>query len=257
MAMSSNKPNVMNFAQALRMKPGEKRPAPAESVPPSDFTPPAKSEAATDFAAPAEKPQQPLQFEGAAKSVAPAESTAPAEFALVAETPHTRVPNEIFETIMPTLKPGAQVVLWRLYRLSAGFSSHTCHVSIGKLAEKTHISETQVREFLRYLEDRGWIKRVSVDLSNKNQRERGITFEVRLPRLAHAKFGGGAKSVAPAKSEPNKYKDLKEKDIKGDSASLNTKDCPDCDGMGVRYIDALDYSKGTVKCRHERLTEGK
>jgi DNA-binding Lrp family transcriptional regulator len=243
--MSSNKPNVMNFAQALRMKPGEKKTAPTDSEPP------AKSVAPADFAAPAENAPEPLQFGGAAKSEPPAKSVAPADSVVAPETPHTRIPNEIFETIMPTLKPGAQVVLWRLYRLSAGFSSHTCHVSIGKLAEKTHISETQVREFLRYLEDRGWIRRLAVDLSNKNQRERGVTFEVRLPRLAPTKSAGGAKSAAPAKSEPNKYKDLKEKNIKGESAAPDYKNCPDCQGSGFWYPEGTE--RGVAKCKHERL----
>jgi DNA-binding Lrp family transcriptional regulator len=151
---------------------------------------------------------------------------------------------------MPTLKPGAQVVLWRLYRLAAGFNNQTCHVSIGKLAEKTHISETQVREFLRYLEDRGWIRRLSVDLSNKNQRERGITFEVRLPRLAPAKTGGGAKSVAPADSAPNKYKDLKESNKK-EVAAPDFRNCPDCQGSGFWYPEGIE--KGVTKCKHGRM----
>lgn len=236
--MSSNKPNVMNFAQALRMKPGEKK-APADSAPPP------KS------AAPAEKAGQPLQNEPAAKTAPPAKITAPADSVLAAETPHTRVPNEIFETIMPTLKPGAQVILWRLYRLAAGFNSQTCHVSIGKLAQKTHISETQVREFLKYLEGRGWIRRISVDLSNKNQEARGITFEVRLPRLAPAKIGGGAKTVAPADSEPNKLKALKERDLKGEEAPPDTKSCPDCQGSGFYYPEGVE--KGVAKCKHERM----
>jgi DNA-binding Lrp family transcriptional regulator len=152
---------------------------------------------------------------------------------------------------MPTLKPGAQVVLWRLYRLSAGFNSSTCHVSIGKLSEKTQISETQVREFLKYLEDRGWIRRLSVDLSNKNQRERGITFEVKLPRLAPAKSAGGAKSVAPAKSEPIKYKDLKETNLKEPLASPDFKTCPDCNGTGFWYPEGIE--RGVAKCKHERM----
>jgi DNA-binding Lrp family transcriptional regulator len=244
MAMSSNKPNVMNFAQALRMKPGERK-APADSEPP------AKSTAAPISAAPAEKAEQPLQIEPAAKTEPPAKSVAPTESVLAAETPHTRIPNEIFETIMPTLKPGAQVVLWRLYRLAAGFNSQTCHVSIGKLAQKTHISETQVREFLKYLEGRGWIKRISVDLSNKNQDARGITFEVRLPRLAPAKIGGGVKSIAPAESEPNKLKALKERDIKGEAAAPDYKNCPDCQGSGFWYPEGVE--KGVARCKHERM----
>jgi len=104
----------------------------------------------------------------------------------------------------------------RLYRLSAGFGSNTCHVSLPKLASACNISETQIRIFLRDLEQRKLIKRLSVDLANKVQSERGITFEVLLPRLAATKSAAGAKSAGGsdfaggAKSEPNKVNTQKE-----------------------------------------------
>jgi hypothetical protein len=104
----------------------------------------------------------------------------------------------------------------RLYRLSAGFGSNTCHVSIGKLASACNISETQIRIFLRDLEQRRLIKRLSVDLANKVQSERGITFEVFLPRLGATKSTAGTKNTGGANyaggviSEPNKVNTQKE-----------------------------------------------
>jgi DNA-binding Lrp family transcriptional regulator len=104
----------------------------------------------------------------------------------------------------------------RLYRLSAGFGSNTCHVSIGKLASACNISETQIRIFLRDLEQRRLIKRLSVDLANKVQSERGITFEVILPRIgatrsaAGTKNTGGTNIAGAAISEPNKVNTQKE-----------------------------------------------
>jgi hypothetical protein len=104
----------------------------------------------------------------------------------------------------------------RLYRLSAGFGSNTCHVSIGKLASACNISETQIRIFLRDLEQRKLIKRLSVDLANKVQSERGITFEVFLPRLGVAKSAAGSKNTGGTNfaggmvSEPNKVNTQKE-----------------------------------------------
>jgi hypothetical protein len=135
---------------------------------------------------------------------------------LPSDAPHLRTPHEITDGILPTLKPGCQVVLMRLYRLSAGFGSNTCHVSIGKLASACNISETQIRIFLRDLEQRRLIKRLSVDLANKVQSERGITFEVFLPRLgatkstAGARNTGGANFVGGVDSEPNKVNTQKE-----------------------------------------------
>jgi hypothetical protein len=70
--------------------------------------------------------------------------------------------------------------------------------------------------FLRDLEQRKLIKRLSVDLSNKIQSERGITFEVLLPRLgatksaAGTKTTGGSKSAGGVISEPNKVNTQKE-----------------------------------------------
>jgi hypothetical protein len=104
----------------------------------------------------------------------------------------------------------------RLYRLSAGFGSNTCHVSLPKLASTCNISETQIRIFLKDLEQRKLIKRLSVDLANKIQSERGITFEVLLPRLATTKStagvknAGGAKFTGGAITEPNKVNTQKE-----------------------------------------------
>jgi len=104
----------------------------------------------------------------------------------------------------------------RLYRLSAGFGSNTCHVSIGKLANACNISETQIRIFLRDLEQRKLIKRMSVDLANKVQSERGITFEVLLPRLGATKSTAGVKNIGGVNfvggvdSEPNKVNTQKE-----------------------------------------------
>jgi hypothetical protein len=182
--------------------------APAESAPPAESVAPAKS------AAGSKRTGQPVRNEPAAESAPPAKSEGAALFS--ADAPHLRTPHEITDKILPTLKPGCQVVLMRLYRLSAGFGSNTCHVSLPKLASACNISETQIRIFLRDLEHRKLIKRLRVDLTNKIQSDRGITFEVLLPRLAPAKsaagskIAGGSDSVAGAESEPNKEKLLKE-----------------------------------------------
>jgi hypothetical protein len=173
-----------------------------------------------DSAPPAENPApairtgQPLRIEPPAETVPPAKSRG--SNLLPIDAPHLRTPHEITDKILPTLKPGCQVVLMRLYRLSAGFGSDTCHVSLPKLASSCNISETQIRIFLRDLEGRKLIRRLSVDLANKVQSERGITFEVLLPRLASTKIAGavksagGAISTAPAQSEPNKVNTQKE-----------------------------------------------
>src|ERR1051325_3159502 len=155
---------------------------PSEIYPPAILTPPAESTAPTEFAAPMKRTGQPQRNEPAKESAAP--SKIKGATLLSVDTPHLRTPHEITDRILPTLKPGCQVVLMRLYRLSAGFASNKCHASLPNLASACNISETQIRIFLRDLEQRKLIKRLSVDLANKIQSERGITFEVLLPRFA-------------------------------------------------------------------------
>jgi DNA-binding Lrp family transcriptional regulator len=165
------------------------------------------------------------------------------------ESPHLRTPHEITDQILPTLEPASQVILMRLYRLSAGFNSATCQVSIPKLVNTCHVSESKVRNCLRDLESKGLIRRLSVDLSNKSQLDRGLTFEVLLPRLATSRGTGGVLSTggfsqtAPFGGTPNKEKDLKEKNLK-EMAS-----CLDCKGTGFWYPGGFDA--GVAKCTHE------
>ena len=230
--MSSRFAKLVNAQEERRAKEEIKTHTPVDSTPPpdiepaSEYTPPTKTEPPLEFAPPTtiaapvestagtKRTGQPLQNEPAKESIAPAKIKG--AFLLPVDTPHLRTPHEITDGILPTLKPGCQVVLMRLYRLSAGFGSNICHVSIGKLASACNISETQIRIFLRDLEQRKLIKRLSVDLANKVQSERGITFEVLLPRLgatkstAASKITGGANFTGGVNSEPNKVNTQKE-----------------------------------------------
>lgn len=214
-AKEESKPSVpTDSAPPTISEPPLKTEPPSEYIAPTENTPPVKAVAPVESTAGTKRTGQPLQNEPAKESIAPAKTKGAT--LLPADAPHLRTPHEITDGILPTLKPGCQVVLMRLYRLSAGFGSNTCHVSIGKLASACNISETQIRIFLRDLEQRRLIKRLSVDLANKVQSERGITFEVLLPRLgatrsaAGTKNTGGTDSAGAVISEPNKVNTQKE-----------------------------------------------
>ncbi|HEY6187319.1 MAG TPA: hypothetical protein VIW80_06565 [Pyrinomonadaceae bacterium] len=207
-AKEENEITSINVAPATETEPA------VESAPPMNPEPSVKSAGGVKSTAGSNRTGQPLLNEPAVESAPPAKSKGAA--LLPVDAPHLRTPHEITDKILPTLKPGCQVVLMRLYRLSAGFGSNTCHVSLPKLSSACNISETQIRIFLRDLEQRKLIKRLSVDLANKIQSERGITFEVLLPRFATTKSAGGAKnpggsvSTPPAEFEPNKVNTQKE-----------------------------------------------
>lgn len=129
---------------------------------------------------------------------------------LPTNAPHLRFPYEVFDKILATLKPGARVVCERLYRLSAGFDSDECIVSIGKLASSCKIGETQVRQYLRELEAKGLIKRLGDEIANKNLDARGIRFKVILPRMPPAKNRTGSESARGSVLEPIKLNTQKD-----------------------------------------------
>lgn len=182
--------------------------------PPSHYEAPTQNEGASLRVAPSSKHIQPLRREGAAQREAPTQD----EGALIlpGTAPHFRFAYEVLDQVLSKLDPYPRTVLLRLYRLAAGWNSDTCHVSIGKLSEHCKIGATKIRVCLRSLESDGYIKRVSIDLSNKNQAERGITFKVLLPRIASPRRAapshneGGAHYGAPSQDEPNKEKAFKE-----------------------------------------------
>jgi hypothetical protein len=202
------------FAPAPKSAPPPHTAPTTNSAPPPETTPAAELPPSTEYTAGTNRTGQPPRNEPAAETTAPVKIRGAS--LLPPDAPHLRTPHEITDVILPTLKPGCQVVLMRLYRLAAGFGSNTCHVSLPKLASTCNISETQIRIFLKDLEQRKLIKRLSVDLANKIQSERGITFEVLLPRLATTKSTAGVKNTGGAKftggaiTEPNKVNTQKE-----------------------------------------------
>lgn len=166
--------------------------------------------------------------------------------------PHMRFPYEVLDKILSEFKPGPRVVLERLYRLSAGFYSETCTVSVGKLASYCKMGTTQARQYLKILEESGRITRLSNIVGERDFGIRGILYRVNLPMMTPPQKRTPTESVTghqsrtPTKSVANKI-NLKEINKKEFDASL----CPDCKGTGMWYPEG--YEKGAAKCRHERL----
>jgi DNA-binding Lrp family transcriptional regulator len=185
--------------------------APAEAIaPPATSSAPVNPSAPANLSAPEISPPQPLQIAAAEEIAAPEIFAHPEQ--------HTRIPNEMFEKILPTLRTSEQSVLLRLYRLSWGFQKDTCHVSMGKLAKYCNLSPRQVTTCVQALEERRLIRRLNVDLDNKNQNERGVTYQMLLPSVARAKSSALAKFAPPATiSAPATTADNKRKDFKGNS----------------------------------------
>jgi hypothetical protein len=186
-------------------------PSAAENV-----SPPVISSAAAEFspaaiiAPPEISPAQPLQTSAAESITAPVIFSRPEQ--------HTRIPNEIFEDILPTLRTSEQSILLRLYRLTWGFQKDTCHVSMGKLGKACNLSSRQVTTCVQVLEKRRLIRRVNVDLDNRNQHERGVTFQMLLPQAARAKTSPPANISAAARTSAGE----ETSDIKRNTLKENT-----------------------------------
>jgi DNA-binding Lrp family transcriptional regulator len=183
---------------------------PAIFLPPEEIAPPASISPAAIITPPEISPAQPLQTSAAEPITAPAIFSRPEQ--------HTRIPNEIFEDILPTLRTSEQSILLRLYRLTWGFQKDTCHVSMGKLGKACNLSARQVTTCVQVLEKRHLIRRIHVDLDNKNQHERGVTFQMLLPQAARAKITAPANISAAAKSSAGEEtSDIKRNTQKGNT----------------------------------------
>jgi DNA-binding Lrp family transcriptional regulator len=192
--------------------------------------------ATTPDVAPPKIDQPPLQTGGATPDVAPPRRVEGSRF--------TSIPNDVFDVVLPALKPVEQLVLLRLYRLTRGFQTARCTVSIGTLAKRCSIGTTAARNAAQELERRGFIRRIGSDLMNSNQQARGVEFEMLLPAAASTRDVAPARSVAPpsnvAPPSGVAYK------VNTQKENTQTQDAPSVD----KKLDVRVGSKFTIEeCR--------
>jgi hypothetical protein len=182
-----------------------RRPA---SIPPARPAPPAHHAPDVQNAPDASKAPAPLHAAPDAQHAPPALPAPVAGF--------TRVPNDMLDRILPTLDIYGQSLMLRLYRLSRGFNSDTCNVSVGKLASACNFSTRKVQMGLAALEMRGLIQRLTEDHKNRDFNLRGITFKILISdpsparRTPPAHYAPNAPSTPGAPNAPNKVNTQKE-----------------------------------------------
>jgi DNA-binding Lrp family transcriptional regulator len=183
------------------------------STTPAHYAAPALRAAPAPRASAAQDEPEPLHRAAAARRAAPAQQTTVAGY--------TRVSNDLLDRIIPTLDTYDQALLIRLYRLSRGFSSDTCRVSVPTLAKACNVSERQVRKSVGKLEARDLIERVEQDFGNKDKALRGTIFRILVADPTPARGAAPARSAAhehgaaAARGAANKDKALKENNKKG------------------------------------------
>ena len=93
----------------------------------------------------------------------------------------TAVPNTVLDNLLPQLEPYEQLVYLRLYRLSHGFRTDTCLVSVDRLATACKISPSSTIRAVRDLERKGMVRRLEAKLGGKMSEVRGNRFRVFRP----------------------------------------------------------------------------
>ncbi len=142
----------------------------------------------------------------------------------IVDSEYTVVPNDIWDEVMLTLNVYDQAVLWRLYRLTRGYSKDTCRVGLEKLAKACNIGKRQVSKSLDRLVKTGLVERVGADFGNPDKNDRGGIYKVNLPaalitkksseRTNKASKPTVARHATVAHDANNKIKAFKGKDIK-------------------------------------------
>ena len=75
---------------------------------------------------------------------------------------HTRIPQVVFDEILPTLPVAAQGIYLQLLRLTLGFHRPVCHISLEALKSRCNQSLASVKRHLELLIRRGLVRKVGV-----------------------------------------------------------------------------------------------
>lgn len=155
---------------------------------------------------------------------------------------HLRQPHAYTDGLCQVLDVYEQAIYTQLYRLSHGYGKPTCKIGLPQLARRTNMGKTTTQATVNRLIDKGLIRKLEYEIGRN--KEQGTTYWVSSPD-----------SQPDAGSLPGsdtiKVKALKEKSSKGAHERKDYSACPDCLGSGMWYPGG--FEKGVAKCRHEKL----
>ncbi|MEW6734917.1 MAG: hypothetical protein AB1489_26745 [Acidobacteriota bacterium] len=75
---------------------------------------------------------------------------------------HTRIPQVVFDEILPQLPPMAQTPYLQLLRLTLGFQRATCHISLESWAARCNQSLASIKRQATLLQQRGLLRKETV-----------------------------------------------------------------------------------------------
>ena len=82
---------------------------------------------------------------------------------------HTRIPQVVFDEVLPTLPVAAQALYVQLLRLTLGFQRRMCHVSLDVLKYRCNQSLASVKRHLELLIRRGLVRKVAVRYGGRDR----------------------------------------------------------------------------------------
>lgn len=157
---------------------------------------------------------------------------------------HLRQPHAYTDGLCQVLDVYEQAVFSQLYRLSHGYGKPTCKIGLPQLARRANVGKTTTQATVNRLIDKGLIRKLEYEIGRN--KEQGTTYWVSSPD-----------SQSDAGSLPGddtiKVKALKEKTSKGAHERKDYSTCPDCLGSGMFWPSGTIGKGGVKKCGHPRL----
>jgi hypothetical protein len=161
-------------------------------------------------------------------------------------------PFQLLDHLFRHLDPFEQAAYMQLCRLSWGWKQDRCRISNPRLAERSNMSLAQVKKVVARLIGKGLIEKTgNVQGFGKDQ---GVEYIVHAPSWHLSRSRQLQSSSQPQSSSQLPRSTNKENiniDQKGEVATPNFLNCPDCFGTGFFYPNGTD--KGVSRCRHNRL----
>jgi hypothetical protein len=161
-------------------------------------------------------------------------------------------PFQLLDHLFRHLDPFEQAAYMQLCRLSWGWKQNRCRVSNPRLAERANMSLAQVKKVVAKLIAKGLIEKTgNIQGFGKEQ---GVEYIVHAPSWQLSRSSQLQQSRQPHKSSQLQQSTNIDKNInidqKGESASPNLLNCPDCLGTGFFYPEGK--AGGVKRCNHER-----
>lgn len=168
---------------------------------------------------------------------------------------HMETPFQLLDHLFRHLDPFEQAAYMQLCRLSWGWKQNRCRVSNPRLAERANMSLAQVKKVVAKLISKGLIEKTgNVQGFGKDQ---GVEYIVHAPSWQLSRSNQPPQSRQLHKSSQLQQSTNIDKNInidqKGELASPNLLNCPDCLGTGFFYPEGK--AGGVKRCNHIRLKE--